>query len=202
VRRHSLAGDHEPAFFLASSSGKSPDALAVSALPILITFPTVATGIGHANIERFLASRTTPSIVTYARGFTLTLYAMTMLAAIHLVAGIHGTALTDVAVFVVAWGVVPAVPRLQLLNAILGHPVDEEKASIVRHATKPMVVHRSAIQPSERSPGLSCADPVSIMPFGEGLVDFAEDPRDFGSGRIGFEMLLDEAVDGLRLIVD
>lgn len=40
------------------------------------------------------------------------------------------------------------------------------------------------------------------MPFGEGLVDFAEDPRDFGSGRIGFEMLLDEAVDCLRLIVD
>ena len=119
MRRYSLAGDHEAAFFLTSSPGKSTDALAMSALPILKAFPAVATGIGHANIERFLASRTTPSIVTYARGFTLTLYAMTMLAAIHLVAGIHGTALTDVAVFVVAWGVVPAVPRLQLLNAIL-----------------------------------------------------------------------------------
>jgi len=186
MRRHSLAGDHEATFFLATPSGKSTDALTVSALPVLVTFPAVATRIGYANIERFFASRTTPSLVTYARGFALTLNAMTTLAAIHLVAGIHGTALTDVAIVVVAWGIVPSVPRLQLLNAIFGHPVDKEKASIIRHATKPMVEHGSAIKPSERSSGLPCADPVSIMPLGEGLVDFTEDPRDFRSGRIGF----------------
>ena len=40
------------------------------------------------------------------------------------------------------------------------------------------------------------------MPFGEYFADFAENPSDLGPFRVGFDVLLDESVDLMRLSVD
>jgi len=116
-----------------------------------------------------------------------------------LCARIRGFLLTDEAQLRVASGVVPSVPRFQLLNAIFLDPVDEEETPVVWHAGHPMAVRRLAVQPAEVVPIFAGADPPAATPLGEYFADFAENFDDFWPFRIRFDVLLDETVNGVTL---
>ena len=96
------------------------------------------TGIWGANVDFVLITTTGPSLLAMTHRLLSLNRALPSSSAIHLGAGAGGLLRADVTELGVAFSVVPAVPRHQLLHAIFVDPIDKEQATIIRHTREPM----------------------------------------------------------------